>query len=244
MENIENPSEMLVKAKQILLEQRNAFYSKVQTLGDDVNIVGDLDNAIDLSNAVETTKMSFDELVKFHAKNRDIITYWKIENKPKLTIDFWNKEKFELFFENEFAILLYSGWSRGEKGIDATHSVFNRLREVYNERFKPEIEEINLKNSLSTATQKVQFMYELGIFDLLEGIPELNGNKTKIAQVIAAFTGLNPHTIRQPYRAILDDKNTSKYNISNSKNEDALNAVYNEIGLKRKVRIKGDTKGK
>jgi hypothetical protein len=87
-------------------------------------------------------------------------------------------------------------------------------------------------------------MYELGIFDLLDNIPELKGNKTKIAQVVGVFSGLKTDTIRQPYRAILDDKNSSGYNISNSKNEDAINAVYNEIGIIRRDRIKGDTKGK
>ena len=195
------------------------------------------------------------EELKKVMKLRNVAFRWQRFIREKESTELWTKEEFLFFLENEDAILNYSIGFDGDKMYyfkdggspelkEKYKQKLDRIREIYNERFKPETEEIDLSTSLNTATQKVQFMYELGIFDLLNSIPELNGNATKISQVISAFTGVNYHTIRKPYIAINNDKDTSGYNISNSKNEDALNTVYNEIGLKRKVRIKGDIKGK
>jgi hypothetical protein len=204
----------------------------------------DIDILIEKNNQLELAIKAYETYLQTISGNakQGLFKLWYDSLKLE-QIQLWDKGTFELFFNNAKAILLNDVKS-GELSIKKTYSVLLRLQDIYNERFKPETEGIDLQTSLSTATQKVQFMYELGIFDLLNNIPELNGNVTKISQVVSAFTGIKTDTIRQPYRAILDDKNISKYNISNSKNEDALNAVYNEIGLKRKVRIKGDTKGK
>lgn len=159
--------------------------------------------------------------------------FMRLENE---NMDFWEAEKFERFLNNEVAILKYVYINYGLKKLELHKSKLNRLREIYNKRFSIEIEQNDISKQLTTATQKVQLMYELGIFDLLNNIPELKDKPKKIAELVSAFTGIKTDTIRQPYRAILNDKDTSGYNLKNSINETAVNEVYKKIGIERKKR--------
>lgn len=157
----------------------------------------------------------------------------RLENE---NMDFWEAKKFERFLNNEVDILKYIYFCYGLEQLEVHKSKLNRLREIYNKRFSIEIEQENTPNILTSAPQRVLLMYELGIFDLLNNIPEIKDNPTKIAKLVSEFTGIKTDTIRQPYRAIINEKDTSGYNLKNSINETALNEVYKKIGIERKKR--------
>jgi hypothetical protein len=159
--------------------------------------------------------------------------FLKLENE---NLDFWESDKFERFLNNEVDILKYVYMNYGLEQVEAHKLKLNRLREIYNKRFLIEIEQENTPNILTSAPQRVLLMYELGIFDLLNNIPEIKDNPTKIAKLVSEFTGENIDTIRKPYLALTSDRDTSGYNFKSVKNVTALNNVYKKIGIERKKR--------
>jgi hypothetical protein len=161
---------------------------------------------------------------------------WKLYLTEKPNTEYWTIDDFKFFLDNETLILIITIINDEANRVNQYLKDFERLRAISNQRFKVDSEQNDFSKQLKTATQKVVLMYELGIFDLLNNIPEIKDNPTKIAELVSVFTGLKVDTIRQPYRTILNDKDTSRYNLKNSKNETAINEVYKKIGIERKKR--------
>jgi hypothetical protein len=164
-----------------------------------------------------------------------LVNEWNSFLTEKPNTDFWEANDFNYFLENELLILQIAIINHSSKTRDYIKSL-NRLREIYNKRFSIEIEQENTPNILTSAPQRVLLMYELGIFDLLNNIPEIKDNPTKIAKLVSEFTGENIDTIRKPYLALTSDRDTSGYNFKSVKNVKALNNVYKKIGIERKKR--------
>lgn len=139
--------------------------------------------------------------------------------------------------------LVYKGAKEAHDKIEKKYNeiIITQTPEPTPEPIEPEI--IDLSKDLDFATQKVVLMYELGIFDLLNQNPELNGNYKKISELVSAFTGVHPDTIRKPYELLEKETSYSRYNLNTTKNVYAINEIYRKIGLTRKEKTKGDTKG-
>jgi hypothetical protein len=147
----------------------------------------------------------------------------------KQSTELWDKIDFEQIFENSEHILnvsyslhetgpYYNGETENEKTINKNKKAIDKLRKIFNERFKETETEFDTKNDL-----KICFLKELGVIDYLEkkGI-----SNNKISEVIQYLTKTQ---ISQ------GSVNTT---LSRIRNEDLLNKYKTQLAdLKIKFKI-------
>jgi hypothetical protein len=122
-----------------------------------------INHLIDKGNRVEEAVIKFYNLFPDNEASHKAKFEWGKFTGKNLNTEFLEKEVFELFFDNEFHLILGGGRISGLKGIESSYKLFLRLHEIYEQRFNNN--EIDETEKL-TNFERLFWFRQIGGFEL------------------------------------------------------------------------------
>jgi len=122
-----------------------------------------INHLIEKGNRVEEAVLKFYHLFPDDEASQNARLEWLKFTGKNLNTEFLEKEVFELFFDNEFHLILQGGRKSGLKGLESQYKLFLRLHEIYEQRFNSnEIEE----TEKLTNFERLFWFKQIGGFEL------------------------------------------------------------------------------
>jgi hypothetical protein len=217
MENIERAKEIVSYAKNMLSEARENYYKNLAKELSELT----LDETIGLHNTSSIALMEVGEYLERVGIKLEYYKKFKWAIKKGLNTDFWEKEEFESYIENELSILVYACKTEGLEGLEQTNKILNRIKEIYDKRFKI----VTDKKEKNLTLQDRLFLAKIAGFFEIEEINKLNIGKRNL--LISKIFNCHKDTVRDFFNA--ESKGGTSDYYPNDERQKELKGIFEQI---------------